>query len=237
MSNTTTLIRKNRKAVTLVEVMISLLILGIVMATGYLFINRTFLSLERQRQSMDTLHEARDFLALIERDLRQMTRIINLDTAFRNSLFDEENALLYSLVLEIPDAKGTGYTTVTYTYEGTKGYKENDKNTKKIIYRQEKENIKKPIITSQLKYLKVWGTDGTIFRNRNADESLETYRNYLAPHYYFPGNPTGLKTYAGIRGVEVQLCMNEMFDSTGQPIKERTFVTRIYSRVLNSKYE
>ena len=40
-----------------------------------------------------------------------------------------------------------------------------------------------------------------------------------------------------IKGIEVQLCMHELLDSEKKPIKDRTFVTRIYSRVLNAKYE
>ncbi|MFZ5949905.1 MAG: PulJ/GspJ family protein, partial [Candidatus Rifleibacteriota bacterium] len=83
---------------TLVEVMISFLILGIVLAIGYTFIDRTFVSLDRQKQSLDTLHEARNFLMVIERDLREMTKVVEIDTIFKSSLFDEENALLYKVV-------------------------------------------------------------------------------------------------------------------------------------------
>ena len=56
----------NRKAVTLVEVMIAMLLFAIVLAIGYAMLNRTFVSLDRQRQSLDTLHEARDFLMIID---------------------------------------------------------------------------------------------------------------------------------------------------------------------------
>ncbi|HMM61170.1 MAG TPA: type II secretion system protein, partial [Candidatus Rifleibacterium sp.] len=66
---------KGKRAFTLVEVMISILIFGIVLVLGYTLINRTFMSLERQRQSLDTLHEARNFLMVIERDLREMTEV------------------------------------------------------------------------------------------------------------------------------------------------------------------
>ncbi|MEW6711490.1 MAG: hypothetical protein AB1403_16830, partial [Candidatus Riflebacteria bacterium] len=107
------------------------------------------------------------------------------------------------------------------------------------IYRQVEGEIKKALISKQLNYLKVWGTDGTIFRNRHVDESLIDYRNYLAPHYYHPSNPTanGLRELEKIRGIEIQLSMHELFDSTNKPVKQRTFVTRIYPRILNAKYE
>ncbi|MEW6713404.1 MAG: prepilin-type N-terminal cleavage/methylation domain-containing protein, partial [Candidatus Riflebacteria bacterium] len=93
---------KSSAGFTLVEVMISFLILGIVLAIGYTFIDRTFVSLDRQKQSLDTLHEARNFLMVIERDLREMTKVVEIDTIFKSSLFDEENALLYKVVFEIP---------------------------------------------------------------------------------------------------------------------------------------
>jgi len=224
--------------VTLVELIISLLILGIVLSLGYMFMNRTFMSMERQRQSLDTLHEARYFLAQVERDLREMTRLVSIDTLFKNNLFDEENALLFSMEIEIPDRSGKGLTTVVYTYEGPAAYQESPSKNK-VVYRQEKGGVKKPIITKQMKFLKIWGTDGTVFRNRGVGEAMDTYRAYLAPHYYQPSNsaPNGLNDISKIRGVEVQLCMHEMYDPTGKPIKQRTFVTRIYSRVLNSKYD
>ena len=68
---------KNRKAVTLVEVIIAMLLFAIVVTIGYTMLNRTFNSMERQRQSLDTLHEARDFLMVIERDLREMIEVIS----------------------------------------------------------------------------------------------------------------------------------------------------------------
>ncbi|GAB4267825.1 MAG: hypothetical protein Kow0029_02630 [Candidatus Rifleibacteriota bacterium] len=227
-----------RKAFTLVEVLISFLILAIVLAVGYAMLDRTFVSLERQKQSLDTLHEARNFLMVIERDLREMTSVVELDTIFKSSLFDEENALMYKLVIEVPARSGSGYQKVTYSYEGPDKYA-GDSREGKVIYRQIEGGVKKALITKQLNYLKVWGTDGTIFRNRHPDESLAAYRDYLAPHYYHPANPApnGLKNINKIRGIEVQLSMHELFDSEGKPIKQRTFVTRIYPRILNAKYE
>ena len=93
---------KNRKAVTLVEIMIAMLLFGIVLAVGYALINRSFTSLDRQRQSLDTLHEARDFLMIVERDLREMIEVEELDTLFKKTLFDEQNALMYKLVIVVP---------------------------------------------------------------------------------------------------------------------------------------
>jgi len=232
-------LRSSRRAVTLVEILISLLIFGIVMAIGYLMLQRTFLGLERQRQSLDTLHEGRVFLALIERDLREMTKLVKLDTVFKDNLFDEENALLFSLELEVPNRMGgAGYTTVTWSYEGPPGHQDLP-GAVKVIYRQERGQVKRPIITKQFRNLKIWGTDGTIFRNRGADENLEAYRTYLRPHYYHPTNNSaaGLNDLTKVKGVEVQLQMNEMFDPNGKVIKTRTFVTRIYPRILNSKFE
>jgi prepilin-type N-terminal cleavage/methylation domain-containing protein len=227
-----------RRGFTLVEVMISLLIFGIVLGVGYMFMQRTFSNMDRQKQSLDTLHEARLFLALIEKDLRQMTRLVSLDTTFKSTLFDEENARFYNMVLEIPNRAGDGITTVTYSYEGPPNYHELP-NTSRVVYRQEEGRIKQALLTKQLKFLKIWGTDGAIFRNRGADENMGAYQSYLMPHYYHPTNPAanGLKDLAKVKGVEVQLCMNELFDTAGKPIKTRTFVTRIYSRVLNGKYE
>lgn len=227
-----------RKAVTLVEVMIAMLLFAIVLAIGYALINRTFTSLDRQRQSLDTLHEARDFLMVIERDLREMIEVEELDTLFKNDLFDEQNALMYKLVIVVPSRDGKSTQRVTYTYEGPEHHEENP-NIQKVVYRQVEGGIKKALVTKQLSYLKIWGTDGIIFRNRNADESLDAYQKYLGPHYYHPSNKfeNGLKSIEKIKGIEVQLCMHEMYDSEKKPIKQRTFVTRIYSRVLNSKYE
>lgn len=229
---------KNRHAFTLVEVMISLLIFGIVLAIGYTFLNRTFVSLERQRQSLDTLHEARNFLMVVERDLREMVEIVELDTIFKSSLFDEENALFFKMTIVVPSRGGNALQKITYSYEGPEKY-DDSSSREKIIYRQVDGGVKKALITKQMDYLKIWGTDGTIFRNRHTDESLADYRNYLTPHYYHPSNPSasGLRDLAKIKGVEVQLSMHEMFDSDGKPIKQRTFVTRIYSRILNAKYE
>ncbi|HNW36295.1 MAG TPA: prepilin-type N-terminal cleavage/methylation domain-containing protein [Candidatus Ozemobacteraceae bacterium] len=229
--------RSSRRAFSLVEVMISLLLFGIILATGYLFLNRTFVSLERQRQSLDTLHEAREFLMLIERDLREMTKLVSLDTVLRDDLFAEDNALFFTMTIEVPQRIGDGTTTVTWSYEGPSQYKDLP-GAQKIIYRQEKGKIKRAIVTKQLDYLKVWGTDGIIFRKRDSGESLDTYQKYLRPHYYHPTNVgSGLSDLAKVRGVEVQLSMNELYDKAGIPIKTRTFVTRIYSRVLNSKFE
>ncbi|MBF0500787.1 MAG: prepilin-type N-terminal cleavage/methylation domain-containing protein [Candidatus Riflebacteria bacterium] len=228
---------KGRRAFTLVEVLISLLIFGIVLSMGYVLLQRTFLGLDRQKQSLDTLHEARYFLAMIERDLREMTRMISLDTVFTDNLFGADNAYFYAMELEIPSRNGKGLTTVMYTYEGPRNY-EDKPGTEKFIYRQEKGQMKQALITSQLKDLKIWGTDGTIFRNRGADEDLTAYRNYLRPHYYTPSNSAGgLSDLAKVKGVEVQINLNEMFDKDGKVIKTRTFVTRIYSRILNSKFD
>lgn len=230
--------QKGRSGFTLVEVLISFLILGIVLALGYTLIDRTFVSLDRQKQSLDTLHEARNFLMVIERDLREMTSVVELDTIFKSSLFNEENALLFKLVIEIPSRTGNGYQNVTYSYEGPDKYVDTP-SRQKVIYRQVDGGVKKALITKQLNYLKIWGTDGTIFRNRFVDESLVDYRNFLAPHYYHPSNPApgGLKDIAKIRGIEVQLSMHELFDSENKPVKQRTFVTRIYPRILNAKFE
>ena len=230
--------KMNKKAVTLVEVMIAMLLFAIVLAVGYAMLNRTFVSLERQKQSLDTLHEARDFLMIVERDLREMISVEELDTVFKGDLFDEQNALMYKLVIIVPSRDGNSTQKVTYTYEGPELHAELP-NTTKVLYRQVDGGIKKAIITKQMNYLKIWGTDGTIFRNREADESLDHYQKYLGPHYYHPSNSFegGLRSLEKIKGVEVQLCMHELLDSDKKPIKDRTFVTRIYSRVLNSKYE
>jgi type II secretory pathway component PulJ len=228
---------RRRKGVTLVEAIISLLILGIVLGVGYVMLNRTFLSLERQRQSLDTLHEARYFLALIERDLRQMTRLVALDTVFKDNLFHDHNALLYSMTLEIPTRDGKGLMTVTYTYDGPDNHADSA-TREKVVYRQEQGGVKRALVTNQLDYLKIWGTDGTIFRNRSPEEALDAYRSYLRPHYYSPNSAgAGLRDLAKVRGIEVQLSMHEIFDSGKKPIKQRVFVTRIYPRVLNSKFE
>lgn len=226
-----------RRAVTLVEIMISFVIFGIVLVVGYTMLNRTFMSLERQRQSLDTLHEARSFLMTVERDLREMTEIVQLDTIFKSSLFDEENALLYKISMVVPKRDGSGFERVTYTYDGPE--KHRDGTQEKIITRQVEGGPKRELITKQMNYLKVWGTDGTIFRNRYSEESMEDYRNYLRPHYYHPSNPAanGLRDLQKIRGVEIQLSMHEMYDTEKKPIKQRNFVTRIYSRVLNAKFE
>ncbi|MBF0545451.1 MAG: hypothetical protein HQM08_13505 [Candidatus Riflebacteria bacterium] len=228
----------NRVAFTLVEVLISLLLAGIIIIVSYMLIQRTFQSLERQKQSLDTLHEARYFLALIERDLREMTKLKVLDTVFKQNLFDKESGLFFSMELEVPDRSGKGeeFTTVIYSYEGPRDYQET-KGMSKIIYRQEKGQAKRALITKQMNFLKVWGTDGVIFRNREENESVDVYRNYLRPHYYHPTNdaPKGLNDLSKVRGIEVQLDMIEMLDSSGKPIKNRTFTTRIYPRVLSLK--
>ena len=232
------IINKTKKAVTLVEVLISMALLSVVLVIGYTMLNRTFESLDRQRQSLDILHEARDFLMLIERDLREMIEVEELDTVFKNTLFDEQNALMYKLVIIVPSRDGKSTQRVTYTYEGPELYNELP-NTQKVLYRQVDGGVKKAIITKQMNYLKIWGTDGTIFRNREIDETLDHYQKYLGPHYYHPSNPfsDGLRSLDKIKGVEVQLSMHEMLDKDKKAIKDRVFVTRIYSRVLNSKYE
>lgn len=229
--------KHSRRAVTLVEVMISFMILGIVLVVGYSMLNRTFVSLERQRQSLDTLHEARSFLMVIERDLREMTEVIELDTIFKSSLFDEENALFHKISMIIPKRDGSGFQKVTYSYNGPE--KHHDGTAVKTITRQAEDGAKRDLITRQMNYLKIWGTDGTIFRNRYPEESMEDYRNYLRPHYYHPSNPSakGLRDLKKVKGVEVQLSMHEMYDSERKPIKQRNFVTRIYSRILNAKFD
>ncbi|MFZ2959869.1 MAG: type II secretion system protein [Candidatus Ozemobacteraceae bacterium] len=224
------------RAFTLVEVLISLLIFGIVLAMGYLLLQRTFQGLDRQKQSLDTLHEARFFLAMVERDLREMTRMISLDTVFTDNLFAPDNAFFYNMEIEVPSRTGTGLTTVIYSYEGPRNY-EDKPGVEKVVYRQEKGKVKQPLLTRQLKELKIWGTDGAIFRNRGADEGLEAYRTYLRPHYYGPTNSAGLSDLTKVKGVEVQVTLNELFDTNGKVIKTRTFVTRIYPRILNSKFE
>lgn len=227
-----------RCGVTLVEVMISLLIFGIAMAIGYTFLNRTFVSLERQKQSLDTLHEARNFLMVIERDLREMIELVELDTIYKDSLFADDNALLYKMTILVPTRDGKNIQRVTYTYDGPERHVDSP-GASKIVYRQVDGGPKKELITRQMQYLKVWGTDGTIFRNRYPDESVDNYRNYLTPHYYHPNNnaPNGLRDIKKVKGVEIQLSMHEMYDTERKPIKQRTFVTRIYSRILNAKYE
>lgn len=227
-----------RRAFTLVELLISFLVFSIILGLGYTLLQRTFFGLDRQKQSLDTMHEARDFLMYIERDLRQMTKLVSLDTVFKEVLFDKENALMYTLVLEIPVRGGEGTTTVTYSYEGPTKYQDLP-NIQKVIYRQEAGKVKRALIATQLSFLKIWGTDGTIFRNRDVKETMETYQTYLMPHYYHPSNPAanGLRDLAKVKGVEVQLCMNEIVDKTGKVVKTRTFITRIYSRVLNAKYQ
>lgn len=233
------MINRSRRAVTLVEIMISFVIFGIVLVVGYTMLNRTFVSLERQRQSLDTLHEARNFLMVIERDLREMIEVVELDTIFKSSLFDEENALFYKLTIVVPTRDGNGFEKVTYTYDGPEKHRDGATPQAKTITRQVEGKPRRELITKQLNYLKVWGTDGTIFRNRHADESMEDYRNYLRPHYYHPSNPAanGLRDLKKIKGVEVQLSMHEMYDSERKPVKQRNFVTRIYSRILNSKFD
>lgn len=227
-----------RSGVTLVEVMISLLIFGIAMAIGYTFLNRTFVSLERQKQSLDTLHEARNFLMVIERDLREMIELVELDTIYKDSLFADDNALLYKMTILVPTRDGKNIQRVTYTYDGPEKHVDSP-GASKVVSRQVDGGPRRELITKQMQYLKVWGTDGTIFRNRHPDESVDTYRNYLTPHYYHPNNnaPNGLRDIKKVKGVEIQLSMHEMYDTERKPIKQRTFVTRIYSRILNAKYE
>ena len=230
--------KRSKKAFTMVEMMISLAIFAAVLVIGYTMLNRTFLSMERQRQSLDTLHEARSFLMYIERDIREMVEVEELDTVFASNLFDERYALFYKLTMLVPNKEGTGNKRVTYTFEGPQNYAEINGQTK-AVYRQEEGGIKKALITKQLDYLKVWGTDGTIFRSRDLKETESSYVAYLTKHYYNPSNPVsgGLRKLEDIRGIEVQLSMHEMLDKSGKPIKQRKFITRIYPRVLNAKYE
>jgi len=227
-----------RQGVTLVEVMISLLIFGIAMAIGYTFLNRTFVSLERQKQSLDTLHEARNFLMYIERDLREMVELVELDTVYKSSLFADDNALLHKMTILVPTRDGKNIQKITYTYDGPEKHLDSP-GANKIVTRQVEGGPRKELITRQMQYLKVWGTDGTIFRNRYPDESVDNYRNYLTPHYYHPNNSAanGLRDIKKVKGVEIQLSMHEMYDTEKKPIKQRTFVTRIYSRILNAKYD
>ncbi len=239
MKKTASFPTRKHRGVTFVELLISLLLLGIVLTLGYTLLQRSLQSIDRQKQSLDTLHEARTFLMVMERDLREMTKLIELDTVFKDDLFNLENALFYSMTLEIPDRRAaTGTTTVTYTYQGPKNYTQ-EGNIPKFIYRQEKGGERKALITRQMSYLKVWGTDGTIFRNRLAEESNSAYANYLRSHFYHPQNnaPNGLRSLDKVRGIEVELSMIELFDAQGKPVKSRNFRTRIYSRVLNSKFD
>jgi len=228
----------NRKAFTLAELLISVLILALVTGMGYMLVNRSLVSMRRQQQSMDTLHEARSFLMQIERDLRQMTKIVALDTVFKPYLFDEQNALFYKMTIEIPSDDGASTQRVTYTYEGPDSYDPTEGAVKRI-YRETQSGGKKMLITKQLDYLKVWGTDGEIIRNKLESESMENYVSYLTPHYYHPTNPAsdGLRDISKIRGIELQLSMHEMLDKDNKPIKQRTFTTRVYSRMLNPKNE
>lgn len=87
-----------KKAFTLVEMMIALAIFSIVLFVGYTMLNRTFLSMERQRQSLDTLHEARSFLMNIERDIREMVEVVELDTIFQNTYLTKD--MLYCTRLQ-----------------------------------------------------------------------------------------------------------------------------------------
>lgn len=231
--------RRQARGVTFVELLISLLLMGIVLTIGYTLLSRSLQSIDRQRQSLDTLHEARLLLMVIERDLREMTRLVELDTVFKEDLFNPENAYFYSMTLEIPDRKAaTGTTTVVYSYQGPKNYSP-EQNVPKFIYRQEKGGERKALITRQMNFLKIWGTDGTIFRNRLAEESNGAYATFLRSHFYHPQNnaANGLKDLDKVKGVEVELSMHELYDAQGKPVKTRNFRTRIYSRILNSKFD
>lgn len=226
-----------KKAFTLVEMMIALAIFSIVLFIGYTMLNRTFLSMERQRQSLDTLHEARSFLMNIERDIREMVEVVELDTIFSEYLFNERYALLHKITMLVPARDGKTLRKVTYSYEGPEYHQEIGR--AKIVYRQEEGGVKKALITKQMDYLKVWGTDGTIFRSREKTESESNYVAYLTKHYYNPSNPVsdGLRKLEDIKGIEVQLSMHELFDKDNKPVKQRKFITRIYPRILNAKYE
>ena len=63
-----------------------------------------------------------------------------------------------------------------------------------------------------------------------------TATSFIVNH---PSNPdaNGLRDLKKIKGVEVQLSMHEMYDTDKKPIKQRNFVTRIYSRILNAKFD
>lgn len=228
----------SRKGFTLVESLISLAIFSVIMYLGYTMLNRANLSMARQQQSLETLHEARTFLMYIERDMREMVKVVELDTVFAQNLFDERYALFKKISMIVPNKEGTGLQKVTYSFEGPANF-EDLPGKPKQIFREVEGSKKQALITKQLDYIKVWGTDGTIFRSREEKESESSYVAYLTKHYYNPTNPVanGLRRLEDIKGIEVQLSMHEMLDKEGKPIKQRKFITRIYPRVLNAKYE
>ncbi len=228
----------SRRGFTLVESLISLAIFSVIMYIGYMMLNRTNLSLARQQQSLETLHDARNFLMYIERDMREMIQVKELDTVFTSNLFDERYALFFKLSMIVPNKDGNGTQKVTYRFEGPQNYEDIPGKPKKI-YREVENGPKQVLISKQLDYLKIWGTDGTIFRSREEKETETSYVSYLTKHYYNPSNPTskGLRKLEDVKGLEVQLSMHEMLDKNGKPIKQRKFITRIYPRILNAKYE
>ncbi len=230
--------RNNKKAFTLLEMMIALAVFSVVIYIGYTMMNRTFLSVTRQKQSLESLHEARSFLMHIERDLREMLEVVELNCIYASYLFDERYGLLNKLTIIVPSRTNPNTTDrVTYTYEGPKNHQETGQ--KKVIYREVNGGDRKTLITKQLDYLKVWGTDGVIFRSREASEPEAAYVSYLAKHYYHPSNPTanGLRDLNEIKGIELQLSMHELMDKDNKPIKQRKFITRVYPRILNAKYD
>jgi prepilin-type N-terminal cleavage/methylation domain-containing protein len=229
--------KNQRKAFTLVETMIALAVFSTVLYIGYTLMNRTFLGMDRQKQSLESLHEARSFLMNIEKDLREALEVIELNCVYTGYLFDERYALLNKLTLLVPARTGNGTQRVTYTYEGPLEHRETGQ--KKTIYREVEGGTKKALITKQMDYLKVWGTDGVIFRSRDASEPEASYVSYLTQHYYHPSNPVtkGLRNLRDIKGIELQLSMHELMDKANKPIKQRKFITRVYPRMLNAKYD
>ncbi len=228
-----------RTAFTLVEVIVAMTILMACLGFGYLLMNRTFQGLDRHKQQLDTQHEARYFLALVERDLREMLHLVKLETAFPSEFSDPKAGLFKSMTLEIPDREAnSGSTEVTYSYEGPSEYQD-VKGQDKIIYRQEKGRVKKAIINKNLVSMRVFGTDGTIFRPKGPTENELQYMNYLQPHFYNPSNTAanGLRVLSEVKGIEIRFEMIETTSADGKEKKIRPFITRIYSRILNAKYE
>jgi prepilin-type N-terminal cleavage/methylation domain-containing protein len=228
--------KNQRKAFTLVETMIAMAVFSIVLYIGYTLMNRTFMSMDRQKQSLESLHEARSFLMNIEKDLREMLEMVELDCVYTPYLFDERYALLNKLTILVPAKTGNGTQKVTYRYEGPRDHVGTNKKT---IYREVEGGTKKALITKQMDYLKIWGTDGVIFRSRDASEPEASYVSYLTKHYYHPANPVGngLRDLNNIKGIELQLSMHELMDKNNKPIKQRKFITRVYPRILNAKYD
>lgn len=83
-----------------------------------------------------------------------VNRAAELDTLFKSSLFDEENALLFKMTIMVPARGGTASQKVTYTYEGPDKHQDSPTRSK-IIYRQVEGGVKKALITKQMNYLKI----------------------------------------------------------------------------------